>query len=166
MSQLTVKNNLLEYKGTSYNIHQISTIQIVEIKGKNSISFKFLKYMVPFSIIFLGISYFMLSSSSIMNSYYNYAFGIGGLGVLFVALTIKKLYKNIHNKFFYIYGLDFKMANGENPVFIASSKRKLFEIKDGIHKAINKENESINFGNVNIEIADSSHVEIGNIVKR
>ena len=170
MSELRVNNNMIDYKGTTYNILQINKIQVVEIKGKKSVSFKFLKFTLPFSAILMGVSYFVFANDYLLDinlyEYRNYAISAGLLGLIILFFSLKKVFSLIKNKIYYMYGLSFKMANGENPVFMSRDKDLLFKIRDGIYKAINKESSSINFGNVNIDIADSSNVEIGNIVKR
>lgn len=101
-----------------------------------------------------------------MITYHPYAVTSGFLGFGLFLFSIVRTYSLIKNKFFQAYGLSFKMANGENPVFISSNKNLLFKIKDGINNAINQENASINFGNVNIDVSNSSDVNIGSIVKR
>lgn len=41
MSQLRVNNNMLEYEGTTYNILQINSTQVIEIKGKKQFLLNF-----------------------------------------------------------------------------------------------------------------------------
>ena len=170
MSQLIVNNNMLEYKGTSYNIHQISTMQLAEVKIKNKLSFHFLKYTVPVSIVSIGLSYFLLFRDRLagisLENCKLYFFAVGVTGGYLLFYSIKKTYFLIKNKFFYLYGLSFKMSNGENPYFVCSSKSLLLKIKNDINKAINNGSNMIDFGNVNIKIEDSSNIQIGNIIER
>jgi len=171
MSSLSVKNSVLRYKGISYQISQITSIKVVEIKNKNNFSFQFLKYTsVPF-FISSGLSWIIFSMDYLyglnLSEYRYYGVILSIVALLLLIFSVKKIIFIIKNKFNYMYGLSLRISNGDDPIFMTSNKDLLFSIESAIHDSMDsKGGESVIFDNVNIEIKDAGNVEVGNIVRR
>lgn len=166
MSILRVENKILKYKGISYQISQISSIKIVEIRRNNrkNISLKPLKgyFILLFFCSFL--SAILIANDSI----YSLISILVACIILFLICklllqSIKERFKKQHK---ILKGLSLRMANGDEPLFLAEDKKLLFNVRDAIYNSINNTpgNSSVTFENVNIEVTDSDKVEIGNII--
>ena len=166
MSVLRVENKILKYKGISYQISQISSIKIVEIRRNNrrNISLKPLKAYFLL-LFFCGFLSAILIAN---NSIYSLISILVACAMLFLvckllAQSIKERFKKQHK---ILKGLSLRMANGDEPLFLTEDKRLLFNVRDAIYNSINNTpgNSSVTFENVNIEVTDSNQVEIGNII--
>jgi hypothetical protein len=121
MSQLRIRNNMLEYKGTEYNISRINEMNLFEIKGKRFVSFKFLKYTMPISAILIWISYVLFFNKNFFgissNYYIIYGLLTGAIGLFLLIFSIKKSYLLIKKKTYSLCGLSLMIGNS-TPVFI------------------------------------------------
>lgn len=126
MSDLSVNNKVLQYKGTSYQISQISTISVVElrIKNMNKTSLKSLKYTIPLGLIGIVGGMYIIN-----NSYYdsskNFGLAVFIIGLIFAIYAfsiIRKKIKESKNKYHSWYGIYLKMSNGDDPIFSSQDK--------------------------------------------
>ena len=166
MSGLRVENRLLKYKGITYQISQISSIKIVEVKKKirKSVSLEPLKLWIPAIIVFGFLGWKLLEND-------NYLGILSGLISIFFCYPVYDLLKKKKREadlpeFYTLYGLSIRMANGDDPIFISNNRNVMFKVRRAIYTAMNNphKNVSVKFDNVNIEISDSDKVEIGNVI--
>ena len=76
--RLSVENKILNYKGISYQISQITSMKIVEIKikNKNVISLSPLRSSLPVAIIGILLGFFIIKEDAI------------GVGLVILLLTL------------------------------------------------------------------------------
>jgi hypothetical protein len=187
MSILSVDNKILRYKGISYQILQITSMKVVEIKVKNRrlVSLKPLKILLPILVIGFSLALIALLDINIMgvNQKVLLGFNIKGIemkefglimlmaggisGVFSYIKIISKIREIKKDKYRILYGLSLRMSNGDDPLYRTSDKKLIFEIQDAITYSMNNSGESktVSFDNANIEIIDAGSVEIGNIVR-
>ena len=166
MSVLKVENKVLKYKGITYQISQISSIKIVEIRkiNRKNVSLEPLKQLVPAFIFLVWVSFSLLQNGI----YYGLLACVGAIVILSLIFRIlkRKLTELSKQKYLLLSGLSMRMSNGDDPLFISNDKNLLFKVKDALYDSMNNNqvNTSISFDNVNIEVTDSEKVEIGNII--
>lgn len=166
MSVLKVENKILKYKGVSYQISQISSLKIVEIKRKNRIhvSLKPLGQLALAFIFFVGLLLALVSNGN----YYGLLSGMVAIVVFYFMFRIvkRKLVEMSKPEYLKLSGLSMRMSNGDDPLFVSHDKELLLEIREALYDAMNNNqaNTSISFDNVNIEVTDSEKVEIGNVI--
>lgn len=165
MANLEVNQNIFRYKETRYQIRLMQSIRIIEREIKNK----------RFGQVYSPVLFLKLFGLGIIPLLALLIFENGFVKLILLAITgllwfkgneefenYSKNKEESKRQFYTRYELSIRFSHGGREVFGSYNKNTISIIHDALHKAMRKEDVSINLDNVDITIIDSKNVNIAN----
>lgn len=165
MANLSVNNGVLQYKETSYQISQMTSVKPVTVRKERKINYVSLKPILPLLIaaFVFGSTGFALAGSKADIALLFFAVTVGLLIYCYKRISIR-LSQNREDTHDFMYGISFYMANGDQELFVSSDRPMILKIYAGVSEAMKGNSGNlVNFENANIKINDSENFVIGGI---
>lgn len=165
MANLSVNNGVLQYKETSYQISQMTSVKPVTVRKERKINYVSLKPILPLLIaaFVFGSVGSALAGSKINIALLFFTVTVGLLIYCYKRISIR-LSQNREDTHDFMYGISFYMSNGDRELFISSDKSMILKISDGVSEAMKGNvGNLVSFENANIKISNSENFTIGGL---